>query len=80
VLRPDGHNEAVLVVSIRDDLLRGALRTFWESHDPTQGMSRATTSARSTGRDLRLHPEQRAAAEASKRAYGDALAAGATDP
>ena len=45
-----GHNEVVLVAFDPAVLpLEALLRTFFESHDPTQGMRRATTSARSTG-------------------------------
>jgi peptide-methionine (S)-S-oxide reductase len=53
------------------------LKTFWESHDPTQGMRQGNdvgTQYRSgiyvTG------PAQRKAAEASKQMYEKALAAG----
>jgi len=72
-----GHNEVVLVVydPVRiglDELLK----TFWEAHDPTQGMRQGNdvgTQYRSgiyvTGR------AQRAAAEASREAYARALAA-----
>jgi peptide-methionine (S)-S-oxide reductase len=72
-----GHNEVVLVVydpaAIAYETL---LKTFWESHDPTQGMRQGND----TGTQYRsgiyvTSPAQRAAAEASKRAYGEALAA-----
>jgi len=49
------------------------LKVFWESHDPTQGMRRATTSARSTGRRSIGTSAQRAGADASLRAYAEAL-------
>ena len=66
-----GHNEVVLVtydpsqVSYED-----LLRTFWEGHDPTQGMRQGND----VGTQYRsgiyaFTPEQRAAAEASREAY-----------
>ena len=72
-----GHNEVVLVVydpkKISFDTL---LRTFWESHDPTQGMRQghdAGTQYRSGV--YTTTPEQKKAALASRDAYGKALAA-----
>ncbi len=52
------------------------LRTFWESHDPTQGMRQGNdigTQYRSA--IYTFGPEQEAAARASKEAYGKALVA-----
>lgn len=72
-----GHNEVVLVAydpaKISYEML---LKTFWESHDPTQGMRQGND----TGTQYRsgvytADAEQRAAAEASKKAFGEALAA-----
>ncbi|HEX7968719.1 MAG TPA: peptide-methionine (S)-S-oxide reductase MsrA [Stellaceae bacterium] len=72
-----GHTEAVLVVYdpkvVSYDTL---LRTFWENHDPTQGMRQGNdvgTQYRSA--IYATSPEQRCRAEASRDAYQKALAA-----
>jgi peptide-methionine (S)-S-oxide reductase len=77
-----GHNEVVLVVYDPKKMpYEKLLKTFWENHDPTQGMRQ--------GNDVGTHyrsgiyatsPAQRAAAEASKTAYGKALAASRMGP
>ncbi len=71
-----GHNEVVRVIYdpaiISYDQL---LKTFWEGHDPTQGM-RQGNDAGSTYRSgiYTYTPDQAAAAQTSKTAYQAALA------
>ncbi len=77
-----GHNEVVLVVydpkKVSYDRL---LRTFWESHDPTQGMRQGNDVGTQYRSGIYVFtPEQRAAAEASKAAYAKALAAAGMGP
>jgi peptide-methionine (S)-S-oxide reductase len=72
-----GHNEVVLVVfdpaKISYETL---LRTFWESHDPTQGMRQGNDVGTQYRSGIYVFDAaQRAAAEASKEAYQQALAA-----
>ena len=71
-----GHNEVVLVVF---DLKRVSydelLKTFWESHDPTQGMRQGNDVGTQYRSGVYVFDEaQRRAAQASKEAYGRALA------
>ena len=72
-----GHNEVVLVVFDPKAISYGdLLRLFWENHDPTQGMRQGND----VGTQYRsgvyvFSAEQRATAEASRDAYGAALAA-----
>jgi len=72
-----GHNEVVLVVYDPTKVSYEALlKTFWESHDPTQGMRQGNDAGTQYRSGIYVtSPEQRAAAEASKRAYSEALAA-----
>ena len=71
-----GHNEVVLVVfDPKVVSFEALLKTFWENHDPTQGMRQGND----TGTQYRsgiyvFNEEQRKVAEASKAAYADALA------
>ena len=72
-----GHTEAVLIVFDPAKIsYADILRTFWESHDPTQGMRQGNdvgTQYRSA--IYYTSDEQRRIAEASKVAYEDQLKA-----
>ncbi len=72
-----GHNEVVLVVYDPAQVsTEQVLATFWESHDPTQGMRQGNDVGTQYRSGIYTSSEaQRAAAEASKAAYGKALAA-----
>ncbi|NNU81274.1 peptide-methionine (S)-S-oxide reductase MsrA [Halovulum dunhuangense] len=77
-----GHNEVVLVVYDPSQIGFDALvRTFWEGHDPTQGMRQGND--RGTQYRSGIYwttPEQKAAAEASKPVYQQRLAAAGYGP
>ncbi|HCX67604.1 peptide-methionine (S)-S-oxide reductase MsrA [Parvibaculum sp.] len=71
-----GHNEVVLVVydpaKVSYETL---LKTFWESHNPTQGMRQGNDVGTQYRSGIYVTtPAQREAAEASKAAYGAELA------
>ena len=77
-----GHNETVLVVFdpkiISFEML---LKTFWESHDPTQGMRQGNDMGTQYRSGIyTTTPEQHRIAEASKASYGAALRAKGFDP
>lgn len=71
-----GHNEVVLVVYDPAKIsYEDLLKTFWESHDPTQGMRQGNDVGTQYRSGIYVFDEeQRRAAEASKEAYGRALA------
>jgi peptide-methionine (S)-S-oxide reductase len=73
-----GHNEVVLVVFDPAKIsYERLLKTFWENHNPTEGMRQGNDIGTQYRSGIyTFTPEQRAAAEASKQAYGKALAKG----
>ena len=70
-----GHNEVVLVVYDPDKIkLAALLDTFWESHDPTQGMQQGNDRGTQYRSGIYVFDEeQRKAAEASCRAFQQKL-------
>jgi peptide-methionine (S)-S-oxide reductase len=70
-----GHNEVVRVVYDPNEIsYEELLKTFWESHDPTQGMRQGNDVGTQYRSGIYVHDaEQRAAAEASLRSYQERL-------
>jgi len=77
-----GHNEVVRVVYDPAKLTYTTLlKTFWENHDPTQGMRQGNDVGTQYRSGIYVFDAaQRAAAETSKRAYGELLLMQGFDP
>jgi len=77
-----GHNEVVLVVfDPREVSYDKLLAVFWESHDPTQGMRQGNDAGTQYRSGIyAFGPDQLAAAQASKQAYGQRLTAAGHGP
>ncbi len=72
-----GHNEVVLIVFDPEKVsYETLLKTFWESHDPTQGNSQGNDVGTQYRSGIYVfNAAQRTAAEASKDIFGKALKA-----
>ncbi|MET0745599.1 MAG: peptide-methionine (S)-S-oxide reductase MsrA [Microvirga sp.] len=72
-----GHNEVVLVAYDPKEIsYEDLLKTFWENHDPTQGMRQGNDVGTQYRSGIYVFDdEQRRAAEASKASYAKALKA-----
>ena len=70
-----GHNEVVLVVyDPRETSYQRLLKTFWENHDPTQGMRQGNDVGTQYRSGIYVFtPEQRRAAEESRAMYAKEL-------
>ena len=77
-----GHAETVMVVFDPERIaLETLLRTFWENHDPTQGMAQGNDIGSQYRSVLfTMHAQQLAAARASRDAFARALASRGLGP
>ncbi len=77
-----GHNEVVLVVYDAELISYDELlRTFWEGHDPTQGMRQGNDVGTQYRSGIYCYSrEDLRAAEASRKAYADKLKAAGYQP
>jgi peptide-methionine (S)-S-oxide reductase len=77
-----GHSEVVLVAYDPKEIsYETLLKTFWEAHDPTQGMRQGNDVGTQYRSVIYTTSEaQLRAAEASKASYGEALKARGLDP
>jgi peptide-methionine (S)-S-oxide reductase len=77
-----GHNEVVLIVyDPKKVSYEALLKTFWESHDPTQGMRQGNDVGTQYRSGIYVTSEaQRQAAEASKAVYQRVLSANRYGP
>ena len=77
-----GHNEVVLVVFDPEKIrYEDLLTTFWESHNPTQGMRQGNDAGTQYRSGIYTHGEaQKKAAEASRDAYQKAITAAGHGP
>ncbi len=69
-----GHNEVVRVVYDPAKVSYATLlKTFWENHNPTQGMRQGNDTGTQYRSGIYLYAGQRAEAEATREAFGQAL-------
>jgi peptide-methionine (S)-S-oxide reductase len=77
-----GHNEVVRVIYDPSEIsYKSLLKTFWENHNPTQGMQQGNDVGTQYRSGIYVaSPAQRAAAKASRDAYQQRLAAAGYGP